>query len=137
MLRAITRLLIPATLSFFVCACNDFTLVAGGHSYTQDTDDDNPSPTPTATPAPTPTPKPDTDGDGVPNFEDCDPTNPDVFQDNPEVCDGIDNNCNGLIDEGETHTFYPDQDGDGYGTNDNTVVGCVPPTGYARNRGDC
>ncbi|MFC1686010.1 MopE-related protein [Nanoarchaeota archaeon] len=41
-----------------------------------------------------------------------------------EVCDGLDNNCNGQVDEGVTVTFYSDGDGDGYGTNDYMITGC-------------
>lgn len=37
--------------------------------------------------------------DGVLGIDDCDDTNPDVFPGNPEVCDSLDNNCNGMIDE--------------------------------------
>lgn len=36
----------------------------------------------------------------VQNNDDCDDTNPDRFLNNPEVCDGIDNDCNDLIDDG-------------------------------------
>ena len=50
---------------------------------------------------------PDRDGDGVANAQDCAPSDGGVFQGNPEVCDGKDQNCNGKTDEG-----FPDQDGD-------------------------
>jgi hypothetical protein len=43
----------------------------------------------------------DQDRDGVPWCNDCDDTNPAVHPGAPELCgDGIDNNCNGRIDEG-------------------------------------
>ncbi|MBI4739185.1 putative metal-binding motif-containing protein [Candidatus Woesearchaeota archaeon] len=41
----------------------------------------------------------DDDGDGVKADADCDDTNAAVFPGNPEVCDNLDNNCNGVIDE--------------------------------------
>ncbi len=42
----------------------------------------------------------DFDGDGYFSPEDCDDTDPSVYPGAPELCDGKDNNCNGLIDEG-------------------------------------
>lgn len=44
--------------------------------------------------------KVDKDGDGYAKFEDCDDLNPFVNPGASEKCDGIDNNCNGIIDEG-------------------------------------
>jgi len=42
-----------------------------------------------------------------------------------EVCDGVDNNCNGVVDEGATLNFYPDCDGDGFGDRTATPMpGC-------------
>ena len=42
----------------------------------------------------------DIDGDGMTTCaEDCDDSDPSTFLGAPELCDGIDNNCDGAIDE--------------------------------------
>ena len=41
----------------------------------------------------------DADEDGAPLQEDCDDTDATVFPGAEEVCDGVDNDCNGEIDE--------------------------------------
>jgi PKD repeat protein len=43
---------------------------------------------------------PDADGDGVAVPADCDDNNAAVYPGAPEKCDGLDNNCNGQVDEG-------------------------------------
>lgn len=47
--------------------------------------------------------------------DDCDDTRADVYPGATEVCDHVDNNCNGLVDEGTTLPRYLDADGDGHG----------------------
>ena len=41
----------------------------------------------------------DADRDGVLRFEDCDDTNAAVYPGAPELCDGLDNDCNGKVDD--------------------------------------
>ena len=44
--------------------------------------------------------KPDSDGDTVVDKDDCDPLNDKISAKSTEICDGLDNNCDGVIDEG-------------------------------------
>ena len=59
----------------------------------------------------------DADGDGFTDT-DCDDSDASVYPGATETCDGVDNNCNGTIDEAsavDALTWYEDADGDGYG----------------------
>ncbi|MFM1771028.1 MAG: hypothetical protein RLZZ71_170, partial [Bacteroidota bacterium] len=68
---------------------------------------------------------------------DCDDNNAAVNAASTEVCNGIDDNCNGQIDEGVLNTYYADVDGDGYGDAGSSVQACSAPTGYVTNNTDC
>jgi hypothetical protein len=68
---------------------------------------------------------------------DCDDTTTAAFPGNLEVCDEIDNNCDGVVDEGVTTTFYADIDGDDYGDPGLSQDACSLPAGYAEVAGDC
>ena len=69
----------------------------------------------------------DTDSDGAPDDCDCAASEPAVFPGNPEVCDGLDNDCAGGVDDGLTNcsTCAPgmvDWDFDGICERAGTVV---------------
>jgi len=53
-----------------------------------------------------------------------------------ELCDAVDNDCDGDIDEGLDHAFWVDADGDGYGgpTSD---LACALRPGLVEEQGDC
>jgi hypothetical protein len=74
----------------------------------------------------------------VTNNTDCDDTDDQINPNATEVCDGLDNNCDGTIDEGFTMaTYYEDADGDTYGDATSSVVDCAQPVGYVTNSTDC
>jgi hypothetical protein len=73
----------------------------------------------------------------VSDATDCNDANSAVHPGATEICNGIDDNCNGLIDEGVQPTFYRDADGDGYGTSATTTLACTAPAGYVSNATDC
>jgi len=68
---------------------------------------------------------------------DCDDANDAVHDNADEVCDGLDNDCNGEVDEEVTVPFYRDADEDGYGDPLDVVIGCTPPDGTIAESGDC
>ena len=68
---------------------------------------------------------------------DCDDEDAQIFPNNVETCDGVDNNCNNLVDEFVKSTFYEDGDGDGWGDLASTTQACEPPPGYVVLSGDC
>ena len=79
----------------------------------------------------------DADGDGVLSTADCDDDDPNVKPGWPEVCDGKDNNCDGVVDEGVDLALYADVDGDGYGGAGVAERGCEPRAGLVEVAGDC
>ena len=73
---------------------------------------------------------------------DCDDTDAMIRPGVVEVCDGVDNNCDSVIDppgsEGSSY-FYPDSDSDGYGDEEPSSweYVCTPSEGYTEIGGDC
>ncbi|CAG1021317.1 hypothetical protein MTYM_00918 [Methylococcales bacterium] len=80
----------------------------------------------------------DFDSDGFTRVDgDCNDNNSSVNPKAQEICDDVDNNCDGQIDEGLKTTFYEDADGDGYGNPQVTTKACNQPSGYVTNNTDC
>lgn len=79
------------------------------------------------------------DADWVSNRLDCDDTNPKVWTGNAEICDDLDNDCDGEVDEDplDGDLLYRDADGDHAGDPD--VVGrqCGSAAGWSSVAGDC
>lgn len=68
---------------------------------------------------------------------DCDDGDAAINPGATEVCDTLDNNCDGQIDEGLTTAFYPDADADSYGDPANSTQACTQPSGYVTDNTDC
>lgn len=104
----------------------------------------------------------DQDGDGDPDDRccnedesgdlfcgtDCNDNRGNQHSFNTEICDDVDNDCDGLVDEtidgdeddGLKIVFTIDEDGDGRGSdaeNADTVLACDPPEGYVETADDC
>jgi hypothetical protein len=77
----------------------------------------------------------DNDCDGV--LDECDDDDPERTWHAEELCDGIDNDCDGEIDEDLGGTWYPDEDGDGYGDGGRPVQSCDPDAGLVQDDSDC
>lgn len=54
-----------------------------------------------------------------------------------EICNNLDDNCDGEIDEFVTQTYYGDADGDGFGSSEEVTFACTIPAGYVSNADDC
>ncbi len=70
---------------------------------------------------------------------DCDDTDAAISPSALEVCDDVDQDCDGEIDEDpeDGQTWYADEDGDGWGDETSTRNACTVPGGYVEERGDC
>lgn len=97
----------------------------------------------------------DTDGDGfgdvladtiacdipvgfVIDSTDCNDADNMMFPTAIDICNGVDDNCNGTIDEDAVFiAYYIDADGDGFGNPDTVEMFCFIPSGYVTDNTDC
>ena len=79
----------------------------------------------------------DADSDGFTSEEDCNDSDATINPSAPELCDGVDNDCDGDIDEDVTGSWYQDLDGDGFGNPDVIEEACSSPDGYVAFGSDC
>ncbi len=71
---------------------------------------------------------------------DCDDSDAAVFPGAEELCNGVDDDCDGELDEDDADdasTWYADTDGDGFGDADVSVSACAQPSGYTSDATDC
>jgi hypothetical protein len=68
---------------------------------------------------------------------DCDDTNSRIGPKVSEICDGVDNDCDGRIDEEVELLLFRDADADGYGAGEVALRSCTKVRGYSSDDGDC
>ncbi|HCH64586.1 MAG: hypothetical protein CL927_12210 [Deltaproteobacteria bacterium] len=78
----------------------------------------------------------------VDNAADCDDNRPEVHPDALERCNGIDDDCDGLVDDDDTTIidrswWFRDVDADGYGDPEIAEPACAAPHGYVDMAMDC
>ncbi|MEQ1564586.1 MAG: putative metal-binding motif-containing protein [Myxococcota bacterium] len=76
--------------------------------------------------------------------EDCDDTELFINPAGNEVCDGVDDDCDTLVDDADDSLdpdfatlYFRDADNDAYGDSELFVLGCAAPVGYVTDDTDC
>lgn len=68
---------------------------------------------------------------------DCADTDSNVRPDAIEVCNGLDDDCNGVLDDISTPLWYEDADSDGHGNPEVASTQCLAPDGFVESPTDC
>jgi hypothetical protein len=71
------------------------------------------------------------------NGNDCNDANALLHTVSVEICNGFDDDCDGIIDNGLLTTYYEDADGDGYGAGIASNLCANPGAGYSTSNNDC
>lgn len=81
----------------------------------------------------------DKDDFRVKHDNDCNDADAAIHPGVDEVCDGVDNDCNGAIDDGpvDASTWYVDVDGDAFGNAKQSFSACNAPPGWVADGTDC
>ena len=87
----------------------------------------------------------DEDGDGFSTCEgDCEDSNPLIHPDKVEICNDVDDDCDGLLNEEDDSwdsttgiEVYTDHDGDGSGAIETPQKVCFLENGFVEETGDC
>ena len=78
--------------------------------------------------------------DAYPTGDDCDDNDVSISPAGTEICNDIDDDCNGAADDGATvgaQYWYADADADGYGDAASPLWSCSTPLGYVADDTDC
>ena len=75
----------------------------------------------------------------VSNDVDCNDEDEGIYPTAVEICDGLDNNCDGTIDQdaSDRERYFEDADGDGFGNGDESILSCIALENYVLVDGDC
>ncbi len=81
----------------------------------------------------------DADADGFAACEECDDNSSAIHPNALEVCNGVDDDCSGSVDDdaSDASTWYADADGDGYGDPGAGTEACDAAEGQVSDATDC